>query len=227
LILTFPLNFRVGGLGDKFGDGGKLVCPEYVRWNGVIFSLGSNGDFSFEAAMREAFPNTTIHTFDCTGDFEKQAPPSVYFHKWCLGDKDGVIGDKIFKTWQSILDELQIKKVDYLKMDIEGYEWNTLPYILESPQNLLPNQISFELHLRNYLFPKSGVPQYLSWKDGQSFFKPVMRFFHKIVTSGYSIVSNEINVYCPQCSEYVLVLTSNTSKPLLATSAAQNEKFSE
>ena len=209
------MSIRIGGENNKFGDGGKFVCGEYVTEGGILFSLGSNGDFSFEIAMLNAFPTVTIHTFDCTGDFAHLAPKSgVVFHKWCLGDKDEIRdGDRIFKTWATILSELSIRKVDYLKMDIEGFEWNTLPYILDAPKELLPIQISFELHLINGLLPKSGVPDYLvkppgqSWfKPGQSWFKPVMRLFKKFVSQGYGIVSNEINLYNSQCSEYVLVL---------------------
>ena len=200
--------YRIGGDGDKFGDGGKFVCGEFVAEQGVLFSLGSNGDFSFEVAMLAAFPNVTIHTFDCTGDFAHLAPKSgVVFHKWCLGDKDEIVNGRIFKTWSSILRELNIKSVEYLKMDIEGFEWNTLPYILDAPHSLLPKQISFELHLVSSMLPSSGIPEDLIKKPTESFFKPVMRLFKKIVSRGYSVVSNEINLYDYRCSEYVVVLT--------------------
>jgi hypothetical protein len=176
---------------------------------GVLFSLGSNGDFSFERSMLNAFPNISIHTFDCTGDFTALAPKGITFHNWCLGSRNEVKDQRVYKTWPTILADLNIKRVDYLKMDIEGFEWNTLPYILEGPAHQLPSQISFELHLVDAMIPKSDVPKDLLRKTGnakQHFYEPVMRLFHKIVSRGYGIVSNEINSYDHRCSEFVLVL---------------------
>jgi hypothetical protein len=38
--------------------------------------------------------------------------------------------------------------ISLLKLDICGYEWNTLPYLLDDPDtNKLPKHIAFEFHL--------------------------------------------------------------------------------
>ena len=48
--LTLPFS-----VGKTEGDGGKWFCGEYFKQNKecVIFSIGSNGDFAFEAGMYE------------------------------------------------------------------------------------------------------------------------------------------------------------------------------
>ncbi|CAF5097666.1 unnamed protein product, partial [Rotaria sp. Silwood1] len=56
---------RVGNI----GDGGKWVCDIHRfgsmnTTNILVYSLGSNGDFSFERAIKELFRNAEIHTFD-------------------------------------------------------------------------------------------------------------------------------------------------------------------
>ncbi|CAF4603523.1 unnamed protein product, partial [Rotaria sp. Silwood2] len=70
------------------GDGGKWACDIHRfgsmnTTNILVYSLGSNGDFSFEQAIKRLFPNAEIHTFDM-GLF--QCPPNVCsFHQVRLG----------------------------------------------------------------------------------------------------------------------------------------------
>lgn len=60
IVLLNTLFGRVGPL----SDGGKWVCKEHLPpasdSNCVIFSLGSNGDFSFEQGMHEAAPHCKV-----------------------------------------------------------------------------------------------------------------------------------------------------------------------
>jgi hypothetical protein len=57
---------RVGA--SDFGDGPKFMCDvEFtpIKNKCLVYSVGSNGDFSFEAAIHRLF-QCTIHTFDPT-----------------------------------------------------------------------------------------------------------------------------------------------------------------
>ncbi len=80
-----------------------------------------------------------------SGDYK--GPDYVTFRKWCLGPENILVGNREYKTYGTIMKELGIKRVDYLKMDIEGYEWTTLPAIFDEPSHTLPSQISFEMHI--------------------------------------------------------------------------------
>jgi hypothetical protein len=65
-----------------------------------------------------------------------------------LGNKNELRGDRQFVTWNSAVEALNIKRVDYLKMDIEGSEWLVMPAILSAAkQEYLPRQISMEIHV--------------------------------------------------------------------------------
>ncbi|CAF3458204.1 unnamed protein product [Rotaria sp. Silwood1] len=73
----------------NIGDGGKWVCDIHRfgslnTTNILVYSLGSNGDFSFEYAIKELFRNAEIHTFDM-GLFK--CPENVCtFHQVRLGN---------------------------------------------------------------------------------------------------------------------------------------------
>ena len=62
--ISCPLNqFRLAQ-----NDGGKVICDPY-RLEGedcLVYSIGSNGDFQFEEAIKKINPRCEIHTFDHT-----------------------------------------------------------------------------------------------------------------------------------------------------------------
>lgn len=107
----------------------------------VVFC--DQGDYAFEM---DAMRNTPceIHTFDCTYDGQDQGPRHHY-HKLCLGDSPslGMPESAIFKTYTDILAQLDHRhtKIDVLKVDIEGYEFQALAGLLESTP-YLPSQVN-------------------------------------------------------------------------------------
>jgi hypothetical protein len=128
----------------------------------VVYSVGSNNRFDFE---KSALKNTPceVHTFDCTGLKERfDAVPDherMHFHHLCLGDKHqkgsrkcrGL--EKCGDTWTllEIQQNLKHTRIDLLKMDIEGFEWNLFDSWpeLEDQANLeqllLPMQVFVEV----------------------------------------------------------------------------------
>jgi hypothetical protein len=102
---------RVGGA----SDGGKLVCNVLqLRAPCIVYSLGSNLDFSFESAIVEATPCVVV-TADCTVDRSaalKLLPPRTTFVPYCLGSLDS--GE--FLTLLSLMAMLGHTHVDYLKV---------------------------------------------------------------------------------------------------------------
>ena len=128
------------------GDGGKWVCdPDQLklRHDCLVYSVGSNGDFSFETEMKKFMPHCEIHTFDkrlysCPNN-------TCTFHAVTFGDE---IEPKESKRWQTIVQELNHTNrfIDILKIDIEGGEYLFFPQILNSTTIGLPRQILVELH---------------------------------------------------------------------------------
>lgn len=76
---------RIGPL----GDGGKWVCDahRYKTKDCLVYSVGSNGEYGFEAAvLSEIGPHCEVHTFDFD-DYSAEAIEGVNFHQWGLAEK--------------------------------------------------------------------------------------------------------------------------------------------
>ncbi|CAF1149179.1 unnamed protein product, partial [Didymodactylos carnosus] len=107
----------------NIGDGGKWVCDVHhiqSKPTCLIYSFGSNGDFSFENAIKSVLPKCEIHTFDM-GVYH--CPPNVCtFHQAKLGD--GLDGTT--KSLEMIINQLNHtqREIDILKVDIEGAEFS-------------------------------------------------------------------------------------------------------
>lgn len=112
------------------GDGGKFVCLDHLSKEQPIntLSIGSNGDFSFEAAAHHHFPNMNITVMD--GTVRKSAVKSAPNYLTFL--------HKNFHSDQPFLLQFEI-----LKMDCEGCELvELLPFL----KNRCVNQLLLETH---------------------------------------------------------------------------------
>ena len=137
---------RVGA--RYFGDGPKFMCDVEVippQKKCLVYSVGSNGDFSFETAIFKRF-ECEIHTFDptdTTGTWKDKAKSAhAVFHDLGLGEKKEFV--KIMRThaqkkkpkcaldtFRNIVRSLghDERMIDVLKIDCEGCEWNVFPDI--------------------------------------------------------------------------------------------------
>jgi hypothetical protein len=136
---------RYGG-----GDGGKWVCGASELKKGcVVYSLGSDGNFEFEAAMLAHTP-CEIFTFDCTVGPSRipKLDPRIRFHPICVGD--GSTPGSTYRSLQSLMTQFGHGQVDLLKVDIEGYEYRLVESIfaghVENESAPLPKQILLEQH---------------------------------------------------------------------------------
>lgn len=193
---------RVGSV----GDGGKLICTDVLRDESdtcIVYSLGSNLDFSFETSVRNIL-GCEVFTFDCTlGAVNRSnVPKGINFYPWCVGGKTekkvissnfGLTGDiGQYYPLSYIMRRLGHSRVDLLKMDIERHE---LAIIASLSVEYAPQQILFETHLHN---------AYGIWG------RPVTRqewraFWNKIGDMGYRIFSFEPNPLCLCCCEWSVI----------------------
>lgn len=196
---------RVGKNGN--GDGPKWVCDPHnlirlaeerrMKDSSVpgclIYSVGSNGDFSFEEGIQELMGSSDvceIHIFDM-GDFEDKMPKglNLHYHKVGLakqkpeGDKEMLEIDWPKKEDKSLFMGIRdiVKKlghenrtaIDIFKIDCENCEWETFGDWFD-PSIPKMQQILVETH---------GAPR-----------NTVLNFFDGIANAGYMMFHKEANI---------------------------------
>ena len=189
-----------------WGDGGKWVCDPHriaakvTSGKGcLVYSVGSNNDFSFEdAILRDISSSCEIHTFDHTiGDRPSNLPAhgNVTFHPWGLVRSDH--GPNM-KSMETIVHELghEGREIDILKIDCEGCEWETVQSWFQS--GAIIRQLLVEVH--------AGTLETI----------PVtaMKFMTFMKSQGYVIFHKEPNIASGggSCIEYAFVLLEGLSK---------------
>ena len=196
---------RIGGM----GDGPKWICDPHriakaVQRRGddkcLVYSIGSRGNFLFEAGLQEFLGNGSIcevHTFDFD-DYNKEAEQhanlNIHYHQWGLKGSynDTVLSlnqaeflkENPFKTLQETMQVLghSGRVIDIFKIDCDGCEWSTYKDWL----TVDIRQIQVELH---------GVP---SNKN---------QLFVDLKRAGYAVFSKEPNTLgCGgRCIEYAFL----------------------
>lgn len=205
------------------GDGGKWVCDPHrlsPRTNKMLFpllddedplvtgqpqtpaclvySIGSNGEPSFEIGIRDTIgPHCEVHTFDFD-HFPHLEGMNIgaTFHQWGLtGDVSqtsqgpGEVGKRIFKTLYQTLEELGHigRPIDIFKIDCEGCELSIFNDFYLPGIDL--RQILVELH-------SSGG-------DDGNLKNAIPDFFTAMQQNGYVIFHKEFNIeYSDHAIEY-------------------------
>jgi hypothetical protein len=152
-----------------FGDGPKFVCgidmireehraalastKEGDNKGCLVYSLGSNNNVDYEQSVHREIGCET-HTFDPTldGPFEGKAYSA--FHPWGIG-RDSEEREFDGTTFATVSVATAMKKlghdgrrIDLLKMDIEGAEWEALPELFGQIASgaVVVDQIQVEVH---------------------------------------------------------------------------------
>ncbi|KAJ3201137.1 hypothetical protein HK099_002354 [Clydaea vesicula] len=137
-------------VGPHAGDGGKWVCnPKEMLHIArsknekiLIYSLGSNNEYSFENSLADYFgeENVDINTFD--KDMYKAQPPKfVNFHQAMIVGKEQEDIPALKKSLPTLRIELghTNKRTDIFKMDIEGFEVKVLENVVSNDFGCLLN----------------------------------------------------------------------------------------
>ena len=179
----------------------------------VVYSIGSNNEWDFDLSIAKA-TNCEIHTFDCNVAIPKVPPKlssRLTFHKFCVAGRNELDAEgHAFRTLASIQAELGHKKVDLLKVDIEGFEWE-LFNTWEDTQSTLPFQISTELHLTAF-WNSAGAPDTSARKTGKFWGAgremsagEAYAWGRRMYDLGYLPVSHDWSERWPQSREFTFV----------------------
>jgi hypothetical protein len=146
------------------GDGGKWVCDPWrisQQESCLIYSIGSNNDFSFEHSLHQRLgPVCEIHTFDHTiGSDPSNKPPFVNFHPVGLSNERilelpsssherAAIGSKLLSLNRIVKRNNHESRawIDILKIDCERCELDTVSSWFASGVPPI-RQILVEVHL--------------------------------------------------------------------------------
>ena len=159
--------------GSDFG--GWSVATEILTKDSVIYSVGVGEDISFDLALIDRF-GVTIYAFDPTPRSiewvrRQSLPDGFVLCKYGLADLDGevvfnppenpehishtildrpAVNEKGIivpvKKLETIMKDLGHNRIDVLKMDIEGAEYQVIQDLSQS--NIRPSQILVEFHHR-------------------------------------------------------------------------------
>ena len=190
------------------GDGGKLICEDILSGpDCIVYSLGSHGDFSFEMEIIKR-TSCRVVTFDCTVD-AKPFDQRHTFVKKCLGSHERMQANAgEWTTLTAAMQALGHTKIDLLKIDIEGSEYDVMEGWKKTDK--LPRQVSIEIHYSGIYY---GTSSYKNASDTSNLLWPLHEmklsdlalFMVHLSQVGYGIVSREDNELAHHCSELTLL----------------------
>mmetsp|Transcript_20630 Transcript_20630/g.50525 ORF Transcript_20630/g.50525 Transcript_20630/m.50525 type:complete len:307 (+) Transcript_20630:194-1114(+) len=186
----------------RTGDGGKWICDPHLIKNGpeddcVVFSIGSNNDFSFEEAIHSELPGCEIHTFDHTV-VDPSIPPYVNYHFLGVGPRDDpdnkimslsglrrASGDP--KGWD--------RPIEILKIDVEKHEYASLMPALAKGHFRGVRQVLIEVH----------APLSVDGSNPGEGYDQMDEFFRLFAKAGFVITHKEPNLLHPRCVEFAFL----------------------
>lgn len=161
--------------GNEYG--GWNIIKDSINKDSIVYSIGIGEDISFDISLMEKY-NCKIFAYDPTPRVidwleGQELSKNFMFYPTALGVEDGEItfflpenqehvSHKAFgetensitvpcKKLDSLMNYNKHKHIDILKMDIEGFEYSVIPYILE--KNVPVKQFLIEFH---HFFPEVG-----------------------------------------------------------------------
>lgn len=212
IVLELGINYFTDDLVrlGKENDGGYVVLKSSLTNYKNLISFGIAGDISFEKDFQK-INNCNVFCFDPSIDSLPEEIPNTYFFK--LG-----IDSSINQNYVNIEKVMQLSGIDrsckiFMKMDIEGYEWNILND--KSSFEIIKNfdQIVIELHLKyllgksKYLMPLELIKRLLILKKLKKHFN-----FFNINANNVCGYINFSTFIFPEVIEVSMINKINTSK---------------
>ena len=194
----------------KTHDTQKPICNVgdklFKDGNCDILSFGSNNQWDTEIEIHK-MTRCRSHTFDCTSSASQpnNIRDRAFFYKLCIGDhnyKDAAGLEYV--TWTTALKRAGMTgSPDYLKMDIEGFEFQVLRNLIYDG-HLLPDQIALEIHQLTFP-PGSGNPaSFLSWAGRTKDLDELLSFFLMLYEKGFRLSFVDHDTVCGTCLEVLL-----------------------
>lgn len=184
---------RVG----RLGDGGKWTCwLSRLRKPCVIYSLGCDGDFSFEEELDDELNGKCeIITFDKR--YYEPPRPTIKFVTALVSGVDNSAANPPEKTIGTIMRELNHSRVDLLKADIEGFEHVVIPALFAQNPAVPIVQMDWEFH--------AGVEHSGGGRPLMATSANISQTFRVLERHGFVLYHKEHNHRCPTCCEFAFL----------------------
>jgi len=173
-------HWHVGGVGQhKAVDGDKFVCLDQIlkKQKCIIYSFGLAADWTFEDMMDNM--GCQIFAYDHTIEAPPTRGKNINYFKTGLG-----FGENLKPLSQLIEEnEHQTTEIDYLKIDIEEYEFSEggLTDWITSGSLKNVGQIAIELHVENH---EQNERQYII----------LLQHLQDLYNLGFRVISHEPNM---------------------------------
>ena len=169
MTASFNCPYEVERIG-RLGDGGKWVCGlsryEQTSKPCIVYSFGIQQESSFEEELLER-TNCELWGYDFSVDefgpqLKTKMKDRAHFTKAGISGKTDTTQNPPYYSIADLMDINGHTHVDVLKMDIEGYEFESLTSLLQAfDDGEVPvSQILIEIHLDP---GRKSVDDFLAW----------------------------------------------------------------
>lgn len=137
LFTVFECPYPKQRVGNEF-DGGYIIASLPGSYD-ILLSGGISNDISFEMDMLSLFPTLECHAFDGTIQPLPYIDSRFHFHKKNIGNLSS-------DTTTNLLEYLENKHNAFLKIDIEGFEYQCIDTLFKADCMKTLKQIVLEIH---------------------------------------------------------------------------------
>jgi hypothetical protein len=213
-----PLMERVGSV----VDGGKWMCARRHLLNKEqcnIYSLGSNGETSFEVAILADNPGCKIHIYDHTLTGKRlqksQSVKGAELHLEGMASEAQLKGlanqPGNFTSLMRSMRNNHIKWLDVLKIDIEGWEWPVFAELLASTSEIPITQVLIELHAERIVRFGKDLPS--GWETTEAGLEQFFMGLHRHRFRAFSAEPN-LRAQCRNLIEYSFIKMDDNGYPM-------------
>jgi FkbM family methyltransferase len=161
--------------GDDYNDYEKATVDlfkDLIKDNWTVFDCGAKTGF-FTLLFSEICENGVVHSFEPTSTYDMLVNNVSHYNitntilnKLALGEKSGKIEDDIFRIWGQPAEKMvyefitiddyceknNIQKLDFMKIDVDSYDFDLLKGGIKTLQTLKPIitiELNYALNFRN------------------------------------------------------------------------------
>lgn len=196
-------------IGANIGDWSKFLIKEYQNISYDLYMFEPS-HFAFEQ-LNKNIPTTSFHHFFQIGFGEQQGEQTLYADTPAQGSasilmKNTQYSEKIhIDTIDSFCKKHAIEKINFLKMDVQGYEYN----ILQGAQSMLQKG---KIDVIQFEFDEPNIENRIFFKDFWELLSPNYDLYHSLYNGLIKIETYHYDLENFRCMNYLAIYKRNIDK---------------